>query len=221
MTCGVYLIINVVNGKRYVGSSIHIERRIECHSRALRNGKHGNKHLQSAYNMYGEDNFEYDILTVCEKDMLSVCEQQFLDAFVPEYNMIMSGERPPIQSSEFIRQRMLGNKHFLGHTHSKEARKKIGDAHKGNQYWKGRHHSLATCMKMSNIMKGNTHCLGNKHPDETKKRISVSHVGNQYSKGYKHSEEWKKKMSELNKGKKMSEDTKRKMSIAQRKRFGN
>lgn len=51
---GVYQIYNTVNGKRYIGSSIHIEQRFKEHLRNLRANKHVNAHLQSAWNKYGE-----------------------------------------------------------------------------------------------------------------------------------------------------------------------
>lgn len=54
---GVYQIYNTVNGKRYIGSSIHIEQRFKEHLRNLRANKHVNAHLQSAWNKYGEHSF--------------------------------------------------------------------------------------------------------------------------------------------------------------------
>lgn len=54
---GVYQIYNTVNGKRYIGSSIHIEQRFKEHLRNLRANKHVNAHLQCAWNKYGEQSF--------------------------------------------------------------------------------------------------------------------------------------------------------------------
>lgn len=44
---GVYQIYNTINGKRYIGSSIHIEQRFKEHLRNLRANKHANAHLQN------------------------------------------------------------------------------------------------------------------------------------------------------------------------------
>lgn len=50
MIAGVYTITNISNGKLYVGSTIHTERRRLEHFSALATNKHVNKHLQNAYN---------------------------------------------------------------------------------------------------------------------------------------------------------------------------
>ena len=38
--CGIYKIENRVNGKAYVGSSINVNRRLQCHRNALRANRH-------------------------------------------------------------------------------------------------------------------------------------------------------------------------------------
>lgn len=53
MEAGVYLISNNVNGKCYVGSTIHLDQRRREHFSKLANNKHINVHLQNAYNKYG------------------------------------------------------------------------------------------------------------------------------------------------------------------------
>lgn len=49
---GVYQIYNPINNKRYIGSSINVERRLKEHLRNLKKNTHCNVHLQSAYNKY-------------------------------------------------------------------------------------------------------------------------------------------------------------------------
>ena len=59
----IYKIINVVNGKLYIGSTMHkFSKRKSEHLTALRKGYHFNSHLQSAWNKYGEENFIFEIL---------------------------------------------------------------------------------------------------------------------------------------------------------------
>ena len=65
---GVYQIYNTVNGKRYIGSSIHIEQRFKEHLRNLRANKHVNANLQSAWNKYGEHSFVFEEVELCEPD---------------------------------------------------------------------------------------------------------------------------------------------------------
>lgn len=63
---GIYIISNKINKKCYVGQSIDIDRRFKSHINGL-NGKYGhNPHFQNAWNKYGEDNFEFDILEEVE-----------------------------------------------------------------------------------------------------------------------------------------------------------
>lgn len=51
---GVYQIYNKETNKRYIGSSINIERRLKEHKRNLKANRHSNQHLQNAWNKYQE-----------------------------------------------------------------------------------------------------------------------------------------------------------------------
>lgn len=80
MTCGIYFIVNKVNGKLYIGSSRDCERRKSEHFSRLRRGAHINKRLQSAWDKYGEANFEFTVIfTVLDQSALESVEQCFLD----------------------------------------------------------------------------------------------------------------------------------------------
>lgn len=54
---GVYVIFCQSNYKCYVGSSKNITHRLLVHRHKLRNNAHPNRHLQNAYNAYGESDF--------------------------------------------------------------------------------------------------------------------------------------------------------------------
>jgi len=64
-----------------------LKKRMEHHLWHLRENKHKNKHFQAAWNKYGEDSFEYDILEVCDKKDCLIKEQYYLDTvlFAKEY----------------------------------------------------------------------------------------------------------------------------------------
>jgi hypothetical protein len=85
---GVYQILNTLNNKRYIGSSVNIYNRFVDHKTKLNKNKHCNKHLQRAWNKYGEKHFKFEILETCEpiKDTLLFLEQKYLD-LKPEYNI--------------------------------------------------------------------------------------------------------------------------------------
>lgn len=60
---GIYAIKNKINNKVYVGQSYNVEHRWKYgHRTALRKNDHGNDHLQSSWNKYGEENFEFLVL---------------------------------------------------------------------------------------------------------------------------------------------------------------
>lgn len=69
---GVYCIKNLLNNKLYIGSSIHIKKRFRQHLKALNNGVHHSYHLQRSWNVYGKDNFKFEILeTFSDYDILT------------------------------------------------------------------------------------------------------------------------------------------------------
>lgn len=87
-TCGIYKIINIINGKFYLGSSKKIEYRWESeHKRQLNKGTHVNIILQRAWNKYGSDNFKMEILEIVEPEFLLKREQFYLDKLKPKYNI--------------------------------------------------------------------------------------------------------------------------------------
>lgn len=70
MKSGIYKIENIVNGKMYVGRSKNINKRLGAHKSELRHNKHGNPHLQAAWNKYDETNFICLPIEFCDIDLL-------------------------------------------------------------------------------------------------------------------------------------------------------
>jgi len=62
LNSGVYQIINLVNGKCYIGSSVNIKKRWAEHIANLQRGTHHCQHLQRAWNKYGESNFDFEMI---------------------------------------------------------------------------------------------------------------------------------------------------------------
>lgn len=79
MKSGVYCLI--INNKRYIGSSINFTYRIKYHLSRLKNNKHFNRHLQSAYNLYGIDCLSTEIMTICSKVELLSKEKYYIDFY--------------------------------------------------------------------------------------------------------------------------------------------
>ena len=81
MQSGVYVILNRVNGKRYVGSSVSVKYRINGHRIDLERGVHYNTHLQSSWDKYGKDSFKFTPLVFVERNALESIEQSYIDHF--------------------------------------------------------------------------------------------------------------------------------------------
>lgn len=77
---GIYYITNKINNKKYIGSSIDVQKRLSTHFSRLKNNNHPNKYLQSAVLKYGLDNFEGKFIEECEADDLLDIEQDHINS---------------------------------------------------------------------------------------------------------------------------------------------
>lgn len=76
---GVYRILCIPTGKMYIGSSVDLRQRWYAHRCLLRKGKHQNRHLQHAWDKYGEKEFEFTALALVEPNDLLRVEQEWID----------------------------------------------------------------------------------------------------------------------------------------------
>ena len=76
---GIYKIENILDGKKYIGSSVNIKKRFIRHKCDLNRGKHHNIFLQRSYNLYGKNNFNFEIIEECSLEELKIVEQRYLD----------------------------------------------------------------------------------------------------------------------------------------------
>jgi group I intron endonuclease len=83
---GIYKIRNKINNKCYYGSAKNIKRRWARHKSQLKHNRHENIVLQRAWNKYGEENFEFVVVEICDENNLLITEQNYLD-LKPEYNI--------------------------------------------------------------------------------------------------------------------------------------
>lgn len=192
---GIYKITNIINNNCYIGSATNLKKRWSGHKRQLKLGKHSCKHLQHAYNKYGEDSFIYSVLLFCEKENLILYEQRAINVYKPEYNIL----------------KVAGSS--LGHKHSEETKLKMSLSRLGNKNRVGKLHTIETKEAISKTLIGNVRSLGNKLSNETKAKIAQAQLGKSPSK------ETRIKLSKAKTGTKCSEETKNNMSNAQYKRW--
>jgi group I intron endonuclease len=83
---GIYKIRNIINDKIYIGSAKDIKKRWRRHKCGLRGNKHENVLLQRSWNKYGEKNFVFEVVEICEIRELLDLEQKYLD-LNPQYNI--------------------------------------------------------------------------------------------------------------------------------------
>lgn len=135
MRAGVYKISNSSNGKCYIGSSIDIDRRRLEHFSALLHNKHINQHLQNAYNKYGRECFEFEIIEIVEitdniKQNLLSREQFWIDNIKPEYNILLvAGSTLGYHHTEETKRRI--SKTTTGVKKSAEHSRHISEGQKG------------------------------------------------------------------------------------------
>lgn len=155
MTCGVYKIINKVNGHVYVGSSVNIERRHTQHFYLLGVGRHHSRYLQAAWNKYGKNQFSFELIIECFEYELEIQEQVYIDKLHPVYNVnpcagltrerrhteesrkrmsqARKGWHPSLFLIDMVRNRMMGNTYRQGMLHSKESKQKMSEATRGER----------------------------------------------------------------------------------------
>ena len=94
---GIYKIENKVNGKVYIGQSIDIKTRWKCHISYLNNNTHNNKHLQSAWDKYGKENFSFNVVEECDVEDLNEREIYWINKYNSYinkngYNLTLGGD---------------------------------------------------------------------------------------------------------------------------------
>jgi len=209
---GIYVIRNTINDRYYVGSTVDKRTRWAYHRWCLRRNKHPNPHLQSAWNLYGEDNFEFVWVQDVPEDQLLDVEQGWLDTNENGYNIAKSAYAFAlgVKWPEERKRRLSATK--TGKKHTEETKAKI------SAYWKGRKRKPRTaehCRRLSETMKGKKNGLGYKHTEEALQKMREVNLGNKHWLGKTHSEETKRKIGDANRGRVRSEEQRKLLSQVQ------
>jgi group I intron endonuclease len=133
--CGVYLLRCVAENKIYVGSTKQSFRaRFSNHFKFLKSGKLGNKALQTDYNKYGYENFEFEILGVYREEECVMYEKHFIESLKPFYNVIKASNNSKTNlnkkfSKDHVEKLRQAAKRYR---HSPETLKIVSDLNKKN-----------------------------------------------------------------------------------------
>lgn len=210
---GIYKIQSKIHPDRiYIGSAGNIRKRCNNHLCGLRNNRHDNSKLQRHFLKYGEDDFYFSVLSICDKSNLIEQEQYYIDLYNPYFNICMiAGRTTGYKHSDEMKQ--FFSKTRKGRKLSEQHINKLKEAHKYRIF------TEETRLKISNTHKGMGHTM------DARKKISESHKGKVLSEQHKKNIskalqgriptiETRMKLSASNMGHIISEETKRKISIA-------
>lgn len=158
---GIYKITNKTNGKTYIGQSIDIDRRWKEHRNSYKTGK---EILYRAIRKHGIENFEFEIITECEKEELNELEQKYVLLYKSYvgfkkskgYNMTTGGDSATERTPK-----------------TKEQIEKLRSKLKGRKFTKEH---------LENMSKSR---MGKKASDETKRKLSLIRKGKKFSKEHR------------------------------------
>ena len=153
---GIYLITNKINGKKYVGQSIDIQRRFYEH-RCI--SHETNVHLKYALKKYGKDNFEQTILEECTVDELDEKEIYYIQKLQPEYNVSYGGQNNLKIYPNYVKEKISQK--------SKEQWNKMTEAEKQH--------------RVRNNLTGQGWNKGIPCPDNVKQRLREANLGKKQS----------------------------------------
>ncbi len=165
---GIYCITNKINGKKYIGQSLDIERRFRNHKKACHN-----IYLRRSVEKYGLDSFLFEILEEVSEELLEEKERYYIDLFNTRdpskgYNLKDAG--PHGELSADVKARM--SKSRTGLKLSEDRKQKISEAMKGNR------NASVPCSddKKKKISEANK---GRKRSEETRRKMSEKKLGKQ------------------------------------------
>ncbi len=159
MSSGIYIIINQITNKCYIGQAYNINKRIQRHFQHLEHNYHHCSHLQRAWNKYGKASFVFYTLEIIENyEQLTPAEQFWMDSF-KAFGAELYNTLPAKRT-------------HLGIKRSQETKDKISKANKGKV------RSSEVCQAMSKQRSGKKL---KPHSEETKQKIAKANKGKKRS----------------------------------------
>ena len=205
---GVYEIVNMRTGDKYVGRARQLSYRRSAHLNDLLKGKHHSHKLQSAWDAGNPDDFMFRALVVCAKSEASRIEQALLDTKEYVYNIhpkSTGGAAPGRKcSSASIAKRVVANTGkkrtpeqcarisaaLMGKKMTAERRLAIKERTKGQGFPRVAIERAAelrrgTKMPQETIDKKRAAMLGKKPSQETRDKMRAAKIGVKFSEEHK------------------------------------
>jgi group I intron endonuclease len=176
MDSGIYIIRNEFNCKIYIGQAKSIKKRCQRHKTDLKCKRHKNQHLQRAYDVYGEINFTFSVLELCDINFLNEREDYWVKVL----------KSTDVEYGYNIRPTDVNNKP----SHSEESREKIRKYNLGLKHpeWRNKIKSIS--------QSGEKHWTKHKSfSEESKVKMSETHK-KLFQNGYIHPRKGVKETSE-------------------------
>lgn len=220
---GIYQILNLVDGKSYVGQSIDVEARWSQHLRKLAKQDHHSILLQRAWNKYSAASFKFNVLQECPEASLDYLEAFWmarLDSVANGYNLCsitLDSGKILHQKSSLTVSKMRAK--ALLRSSDPEYRKKLSKALIGRSFSDEHRQNIALAQQSRTeeekaIRNENCRQSALNRSPETKARMKA--ILSLALRGRSYSDETRKRMSKGQLGRVQSDETKKKIGEANR-----
>ena len=193
---GIYKIVNLKNGKFYLGSSKNTTRRWARHKSALKHNKHHCTYLQRSWNKHGEKHFIFEVIKempgATEPELLAE-EAKLTSELKPQYNIGSVGGGDNLTNNpnreEIIEKIVISMKERISKMTEQERKEKLGHPGDKNPNWQGGI-SKYYCVDCGiEIYYGSNRCMdcskkgtqnpfyGKHHSEESKRKSSLKMKG--------------------------------------------
>jgi group I intron endonuclease len=135
--CGVYMLVDNISGRNYIGSSTNIRLRIAQHFSEIKNPRRnysGYDNFRQTFNKYGTTEFRVQVLLICKETDLVEYENRAISAYRPTENTHNSEARLLAFTAE---ERDLKSARVKALWATPEYRERAIAARKGKAYNKG------------------------------------------------------------------------------------
>lgn len=224
---GIYCIIHKESLKCYIGQSVNIHNRFNGYLSVANNSIKRQTKLYRAFQKYGRESFDFEIIEKCSEDKLNEREIfwiAFYDSVKNGYNLTYGGEGG--KKSEETKQRMSEAQKISQNSDYMKKLKSERMSGENNPMF-GKEVSLETKEKISNKSKEMWRSDGFRDKHTTAMDILRSdesyrmRLSEGIKKSYENNPEYREKISKAMKGRIMTEEHKSKIGQANVRRFSN